>query len=170
MIRQEFLEAWLGAAPQIDNQECSPALEPAPKLDSAPPNPDPSSISPDARDPFEIAAGAVVGRIRPNALSESRRAAIIAYVHQGLIKCTVGCEPQDKKLEFGTLGALPLEVTFHDHAIANRLNSASSSKHCVPASTQSQAHDPGMGSNGMRNAPPFHLRDNCDFQFPPLYS
>ncbi|KAG8093499.1 hypothetical protein GUJ93_ZPchr0012g22049 [Zizania palustris] len=75
----------------VDNQECSPALEPVPKLDSAPPNPDPSSISPDAWDPFETAAGTVVGRIQPNAPSENRRAAVIAYVH-GLIRCTVGCE------------------------------------------------------------------------------
>ncbi|KAL5204372.1 hypothetical protein ABZP36_009243 [Zizania latifolia] len=75
----------------VDNQECSPALEPVPMLDSAPPNPDPSSISPDAWDPFETAAGTVVGRIQPNAPSENRRAAVIAYV-QGLIRCTVGGE------------------------------------------------------------------------------
>ncbi|KAL5205508.1 hypothetical protein ABZP36_033717 [Zizania latifolia] len=94
----------------------------------------------------------------PTASSEAPR----EITHNGFI------QPQDKKLEFGTLGALPLEVTSHDHAIANRLNSASSSQHSVPASTQSKAHNPGMGSNRMRNAQPFHLKDNGDF--PPLSS
>ncbi|KAF0916576.1 hypothetical protein E2562_007651 [Oryza meyeriana var. granulata] len=73
------------------HQECSLALEPVPKPESGPPNPDPSSISPDAWDPLEAAAGAVVGRIQPSAPSENRRAAVIAYV-QGLLRCTVGCQ------------------------------------------------------------------------------
>uniref|UniRef100_A0A0E0F904 Uncharacterized protein n=1 Tax=Oryza meridionalis TaxID=40149 RepID=A0A0E0F904_9ORYZ len=60
----------------VDNQGCSPALEPVP----TPPNPDPSSISQEAWDPLEAAAGAVVARIQPNPPSEDRRAAVIAYV------------------------------------------------------------------------------------------
>uniref|UniRef100_A0A0D9XW75 Uncharacterized protein n=1 Tax=Leersia perrieri TaxID=77586 RepID=A0A0D9XW75_9ORYZ len=76
----------------VDNLGCSPALEPVPNPDFAPPpNPDPASISPDAWDPLEAAAGAVVGRIQPNRPSENRRAAVITYV-QGLIRCTVGCQ------------------------------------------------------------------------------
>ncbi|BAF27424.1 uncharacterized protein [Oryza sativa Japonica Group] len=71
----------------VDNQGCSPALEPVP----TPPNPDPSSISPEAWDPLEAAAGAVVARIQPNPPSEDRRAAVIAYV-QHLLRCTVGCQ------------------------------------------------------------------------------
>ncbi|KAG8089262.1 hypothetical protein GUJ93_ZPchr0011g28668 [Zizania palustris] len=77
-------------------------------------------------------------------------------------------QPQDKKLEFGTLGALPLEVTSQDHAIANRLNSASSSQGSVPSSTISLSPNPGMVSNRTRSAQPYHLKDNGDF--PPLSS
>uniref|UniRef100_A0A0E0F1T9 Uncharacterized protein n=1 Tax=Oryza meridionalis TaxID=40149 RepID=A0A0E0F1T9_9ORYZ len=75
------------ATPMVDNQGCSPALEPVP----TPPNPDPSSISQEAWDPLEAAAGAVVARIQPNPPSEDRRAAVIAYV-QHLLRCTVGCQ------------------------------------------------------------------------------
>lgn len=75
------------ATPMVDNQGCSPALEPVP----TPPNPDPSSISPEAWDPLEAAAGAVVARIQPNPPSEDRRAAVIAYV-QGLLRFNVGCQ------------------------------------------------------------------------------
>jgi len=75
--------------------------------------------------------------------------------------------PQDSKLEFGTLGALPLEVngTSQDHA--NKSSSATNSQ-TSPVSPVSSALNPGKGSNRMRNGGPYHLKDNGDF--PPLSS
>uniref|UniRef100_A0A0D9XNC9 PAP-associated domain-containing protein n=1 Tax=Leersia perrieri TaxID=77586 RepID=A0A0D9XNC9_9ORYZ len=77
-------------------------------------------------------------------------------------------QPPDKKLEFGTLGALPFEVTSEDHGIGNRLNYDSNSQPSASASPMSLAHNPGIGSDRMRNAQPYHLKDNGDF--PPLSS
>ncbi|XP_051186110.1 uncharacterized protein [Lolium perenne] len=73
----------------VNIDECSLAL--APELEHAPANPDPSSISPDAWEPFEAAALGVMGRIQPTVLSEARRAAVVDYI-QRLVRCSVGCE------------------------------------------------------------------------------
>lgn len=58
--------------------------------------------------------------------------------------------PQDNKLEFGTLGALPLEVkgTSQDHP--NKSSSAANSQPSAPVSPVSSALNPGKGSNRMR--------------------
>lgn len=56
--------------------------------------------------------------------------------------------PQDSKFEFGTLGALPLEVASKDHA--SRSGSASNNQGSGPVSSMSLAKNTGMGSNGMR--------------------
>ncbi|XP_020166572.1 uncharacterized protein [Aegilops tauschii subsp. strangulata] len=76
--------------------------------------------------------------------------------------------PQDNKLEFGTLGALPLEVkgTSQDHP--SKSSSAANSQSSAPVSPVSSALNPGKGSNRMRNGGPYHLKDNGDF--PPLSS
>jgi hypothetical protein len=73
----------------VNIDECPLAL--APELEHAPANPDPSSISPDAWEPFEAAALGVMGRIQPTVLSEARRAAVVDYI-QRLVRCSVGCE------------------------------------------------------------------------------
>lgn len=75
---------------------------------------------------------------------------------------------QDNKLEFGTLGALPLEAKGTSQDQANRSNSATTSQPSIPVSPVSPAPNPGKGSNRMRNAGPYHLKDNGDF--PPLSS
>jgi hypothetical protein len=67
------------------------SLARVPELEHGPANPDPSSISPDAWEPFEAAALGVMGRIQPTVLSEARRAAVVDYV-QRLVRCSVGCE------------------------------------------------------------------------------
>ncbi|AQK57012.1 PAP/OAS1 substrate-binding domain superfamily [Zea mays] len=74
--------------------------------------------------------------------------------------------PQDSKLEFGTLGALPSEVASKDHA--NRSGSVSNNQASGPVSPMSVAKNTGMGSNGMRNVQPYRLKDSGDF--PPLSS
>ncbi|KQJ89463.1 uncharacterized protein LOC100826374 [Brachypodium distachyon] len=71
--------------------------------------------------------------------------------------------PQDSKLEFGTLGALPLEVNQ-----ASRPSSAANNQASAPVSPVSPAPNPGKGSSRVRNAGPYHLKDNGDF--PPLSS
>jgi hypothetical protein len=58
------------------------SLARVPELDHAPANPDPSSISPDAWEPFEAAALGVMGRIQPTVLSEARRAAVVDCVQR----------------------------------------------------------------------------------------
>lgn len=58
-------------------------------------------------------------------------------------------QPPAKKLEFGTLGALPLEVTSQELGI-NRLNTASDSQPSASASPMSLANNPGISSNQMR--------------------
>jgi hypothetical protein len=58
----------------------------------------------------------------------------------------------DSKLEFGSLGALPLEVRSVSQDQANRTNSASDSKPSAPLSSKSPAQNPRAGyrSNRMR--------------------
>ena len=58
----------------------------------------------------------------------------------------------DSKLEFGTLGALPLEVLTASQDQANRTNSAPDTKPSAPMSSKSPAQNPGAGyrSNRMR--------------------
>ena len=58
--------------------------------------------------------------------------------------------PQDNTLEFGTLGALPLDAksTSQDQAIKS--NSAANCQSSVPVSPVSPAPNPGKGSNRMR--------------------
>lgn len=56
--------------------------------------------------------------------------------------------PQDSKLEPGTLGALPLEVTCKDHASSSE--SASSNQVSGPVSTVSAPRNTTTGSNQMR--------------------
>ncbi|CAM0950468.1 unnamed protein product [Alopecurus aequalis] len=77
---------------------------------------------------------------------------------------------QDSKLEFGTLGSLPLEVKSASQDQPNRTNAASDSKPSALRNSKSPAKNPGAGyrSNGMRNIKPYHLKDNGDF--PPLSS
>uniref|UniRef100_A0ACD5W9U4 Uncharacterized protein n=1 Tax=Avena sativa TaxID=4498 RepID=A0ACD5W9U4_AVESA len=75
---------------------------------------------------------------------------------------------QDNKLEFGTLGALPLEARSTSQDQANRSNSAANGQPSIPVSPVSPAPNPGKGSNRIRNAGPYHLKDNGDF--PPLSS
>ncbi|KAJ1264690.1 hypothetical protein BS78_08G019800 [Paspalum vaginatum] len=74
--------------------------------------------------------------------------------------------PQDSKLEFGTLGALPLEVTSKDQA--SRSDSVSNNHVSGPVSPMSAARNTATGSNQVRNAQPYHLKDSGDF--PPLSS
>uniref|UniRef100_A0A0A9DTW3 Uncharacterized protein n=1 Tax=Arundo donax TaxID=35708 RepID=A0A0A9DTW3_ARUDO len=74
--------------------------------------------------------------------------------------------PQDSKLEFGSLGALPLEVTAEDHA--SRSGSASNNQASGPVSPMSAAKNTGTGSNRIRNGQPYRLKDSEDF--PPLCS
>jgi hypothetical protein len=57
---------------------------------------------------------------------------------------------QDNKLEFGTLGALPLEAKGTSQDQANRSNSATTSQPSIPVSPVSPAPNPGKGSNRMR--------------------
>jgi hypothetical protein len=56
--------------------------------------------------------------------------------------------PQDSKLEFGNLGALPLEVTSTEHA--SRSYSASNNQASRPASPISAAQKAGTGYNRAR--------------------
>ena len=59
---------------------------------------------------------------------------------------------QDSKLEFGTLGALPLEDRSASQDQTNRTNAASDSKPSALRNSKSPARNPGAGyrSNGMR--------------------
>jgi hypothetical protein len=56
--------------------------------------------------------------------------------------------PQDSKLEFGTLGTLPLEVTSKDHA--KRSDSASSNQVSESVSRMPATKNTVAGLNGMR--------------------
>ncbi|XP_037440498.1 uncharacterized protein LOC119308472 isoform X1 [Triticum dicoccoides] len=78
--------------------------------------------------------------------------------------------PHDSKLEFGTLGALHMEVRNASQNQANRPYSASDSKPSATLRSNSPGQNPGTGykSNVMRNSKPYHLKDNGDF--PPLSS
>ncbi|CAM0874473.1 unnamed protein product [Alopecurus aequalis] len=76
--------------------------------------------------------------------------------------------PQDNTLEFGTLGALPLEAKSTSQDQAVRSNSTANGQPSIPVSPVSPAPNPGKGSNRMRNAGQYHLKDNGDF--PPLSS
>lgn len=60
--------------------------------------------------------------------------------------------PHDSKLEFGTLGALPLEVRSASQNQANRTHSAADSKPSAALRSNAPAQNPGTGykSNGMR--------------------
>ncbi|XP_037433754.1 uncharacterized protein LOC119300955 isoform X1 [Triticum dicoccoides] len=78
--------------------------------------------------------------------------------------------PHDSKLEFGTLGALHMEVRSASQNQANRPYSASDTKPSSTLRSNSPGQNPGTGyrSNVMRNTKPYHLKDNGDF--PPLSS
>uniref|UniRef100_A0ACD5YII6 Uncharacterized protein n=1 Tax=Avena sativa TaxID=4498 RepID=A0ACD5YII6_AVESA len=98
-----------------------------PELEHAPANPDPSSISPDAWEPFETAALGVMGRIQPTALSEARRAAIVDYI-QRLVRCSVGCEvfpfgsvPLKTYLPDGDIDLAAFGSACSDESVANEV-------------------------------------------------
>lgn len=74
--------------------------------------------------------------------------------------------PQDSKLEFGTLGALSLEGTSKENA--SRSDSVSNNHVSGPVSPIPAAKHPATGSNQVRNAQPYRLKDSGDF--PPLSS
>uniref|UniRef100_J3N5H6 Uncharacterized protein n=1 Tax=Oryza brachyantha TaxID=4533 RepID=J3N5H6_ORYBR len=74
----------------------------------------------------------------------------------------------DKQFEFGTLGPWPLEVTSQDLAFGNRSNSTPGSHPSTHTTPVSPPHNVGITLNQMRNAHPYHLKDNGDF--PPLSS
>lgn len=93
------------------------------------PIPSPSSQSP--RDPLNVRTHSPSSQVRRN-----------NFHGNGFML------PQDSKLEFGTLGALPLEVTSREHA--SRSGSASNNQVSGPVSPISVAKKTGMGSNGMR--------------------
>uniref|UniRef100_A0ACD5Y4J1 Uncharacterized protein n=1 Tax=Avena sativa TaxID=4498 RepID=A0ACD5Y4J1_AVESA len=98
-----------------------------PELQYAPANPDPSSISPDAWEPFETAALGVMGRIQPTALSEARRAAVVDYI-QRLVRCSVGCEvfpfgsvPLKTYLPDGDIDLAAFGSAWSDESVANEV-------------------------------------------------
>ncbi|KAK3135980.1 hypothetical protein QOZ80_5BG0426170 [Eleusine coracana subsp. coracana] len=72
--------------------------------------------------------------------------------------------PQDSKLEFGTLGALPLEAPSKEHA--SRSDFASNNQASGPVSPISSAKKAGTGYNRRKNPQPYRLKDSGDF--PPL--
>ncbi|TKW07556.1 hypothetical protein SEVIR_7G314875v4 [Setaria viridis] len=109
------------------------------------PMPSPSSQSP--RDPLKVPAHSPSSQVRRD-----------NFHGNGFMV------PQDSKLEFGTLGTLPLEVTSKDHA--NRSDSASSNQVSESVSRMPATKNSVAGLNGMRNAQPYSLKDSGDF--PPL--
>ncbi|XP_062202180.1 uncharacterized protein LOC133904707 [Phragmites australis] len=111
------------------------------------PIPSPSSQSP--RDPLKVPAHSPSSQVRRDTFHGN------GFMH-----------PQDSKLEFGTLGTLPLEVTPKGHA--SRSDSASNNQASGPVSPMSAAKNTGTGSNRMRNGQPYRLKDSEDF--PPLSS
>uniref|UniRef100_A0A0A9D5X5 Uncharacterized protein n=1 Tax=Arundo donax TaxID=35708 RepID=A0A0A9D5X5_ARUDO len=111
------------------------------------PIPSPSSQSP--RDPLKLPTRSPSSQVRTDASHGN------GFMH-----------PQDSKLEFGTLGPLPLEVTSKYHA--SRSDPASNNQASGPVSPVSAAKNTGTGSNRMRNGQPYHLKDSEDF--PPLSS
>ncbi|CAM0152456.1 unnamed protein product [Urochloa decumbens] len=110
------------------------------------PMPSPSSQSP--RDPLKVPAHSPSSQVRRD-----------DFHGNGFMP------PQDSKLEFGTLGALPLD-TSKDHS--SRSESASRNQVSGAVSSVPAAKNTVTGSNRMRNGQPYRLKDSGDF--PPLSS
>ncbi|TVU31824.1 hypothetical protein EJB05_23525 [Eragrostis curvula] len=111
------------------------------------PVPSPSSRSP--RDPSKLPAHAPSSQVRRG------------FHGNGLML------PQDSKHNFGTLGALPVEVTTSNER-ASRSDFGSNNEASGPVIPISPADKTVTGYKQTRNPTPYHLKDSSDF--PPLSS